>query len=168
MFYALGKNSVIRNLKLEGINDAYYGAIGTGGGSGLLAYSVAGGTIENVELTVNVSDTYTPNTDPLCAGIFGKLHETQYNAKLVLNNVKIIAKDDTMANKTTIAPLGEMNYGVANNMIEMTNVVIAGFGNIMYDSNKTAISNLDGLNTIATCSNVQVYATLAEYEATLK
>ena len=73
-----------------------------------------------------------------------------------------------MANKTTIAPLGEMNYGVAKDMIEMTNVVIAGFGNIMYDSNKNAISNLDGLNTIATCNNVQVYATLAEYEATLK
>ncbi len=165
MFHALGKNSVIRNLKLEGTNFARF--VSLGGHSGLLALNVAGGTIENVELTVNVPDTYTPDTDPLCAGIFGILYATQYNSKLVLNNVKIIAKDDTMATNKAVAPLGGMIYSVTKDMIELTNVVIAGFGNIMYDSNKTAISDLDGLNTIATCTNVSVYATLAEYNESL-
>ena len=165
LFYCIAGESVIKNLKLEGTSDAYFGSIG--GSSGLVAYSVAGGTIENVEFIVNVPDTYTPDTDPLCAGIFGELYPTANNAKLVMKNVKIIAKDNTMASKATIAPLGRMKNSVAKDMIEMTDVVFAGFGNILYDSNKTAISNLDGLNTIATCSNVQVYATLADYEATL-
>ncbi len=166
MFYAAGQNTVIRNLKITAENKS------TGGfNSAVLALSADGGTFENIELTVALQDVYIDNNygETLGGGgMFEYIHELDAydGVKLTLNNVKIIAKDTATGERAT-APLGIIKKEKdVSGRTELNGVTIAGFKNVMYSAT-TPVTDLEGLQEKANCTDVEIFRTLSEYNESL-
>ena len=151
LFTFMTEGMLVKDLTIE------YGGILLSTTGGVIAQYTTGGTIENV--TIKVTSSSYASLFGTVGGISGGRSYTQLNVK----NVNVVAME---ASASHVA-LGTITSDVTKEKFLLENVNIVNVSTLLVKSDATAVSDKTSLEETVKCTNVTIYATVAEYEATL-
>ncbi|MBQ8309178.1 MAG: Ig-like domain-containing protein [Clostridia bacterium] len=175
IIWATTANTILRNMKIVA-------TINTAGDNdtSVLAYHNLGGTFEDLDVTLNFAYVYGETTKaPSLLGRAGFSSWGKTPGNIVVKNVVVKAGGENEGNEGQYAAalIYDIENALSISKMTLENVTIAGFNSVITVNGKSSlttfenvcVNTVEGLKTYATFEDgdVKIYATVAEYQATI-